>query len=126
MWQDGSSTWGSTSLLCADSCSCDDCGRQVRETVHRWFWLGGQGFLDTGLVGCVGGRWRDAAGPAVGSAAVVPALDVVHYAGPGSQPRTEGFVVVELGFEVFSATALAQHTPTASIDWVTPWSPHQL
>lgn len=48
----------------------------------------------------MGGRWWDAAGSAVGSAAVVPALDVVHYCGPGSQPGTEAFVVVELGFEV--------------------------
>lgn len=47
----------------------------------------------------VGGYWWSAAGPAVGSAAVVPALDVVHHGGPGSEPGTEE-VVVELGFEV--------------------------
>lgn len=48
----------------------------------------------------MGGGWWCAASAAVGSAAVVPAFDVVHDGGPGSEPGAEAFVVVELGFEV--------------------------
>ncbi|MOA63725.1 hypothetical protein D3C78_1895550 [compost metagenome] len=54
--------------------------------------------MGAGLVLGVGFGWWDAACSAVGPAAVVPGLDVVHDSGAGSEPGREALVVVELGF----------------------------
>ena len=64
------------------------------------FWLGGQEFLVAGFVIDPGMHRWVSAGALVGSAAVVPGLDVAQHGSFGLTMGREARVVVELGFEM--------------------------
>ena len=64
----------------------------------------------------------------MGSAAVVPGLDVLHDCCPGRHVIGEVVVVVHLGLQVreerLGDRVDAQQTPTSPMDWVTLFPAH--